>query len=40
MGTGWKDDGAVQISWGLSYISQRYGNPTKARDYWEVHKCY
>ena len=31
-GANWRDDAAVQIDWGLSYIAQRYGNPSKA---WE-----
>ena len=34
MGPGWQDDGAVQIDWGLSYIAQRYGSPTKALSEW------
>lgn len=29
-GARWKDDGAVQIDWGLSYIAQRYGTPSNA----------
>lgn len=29
-GARWKDDAAVQIDWGLSYIAQRYGTPSKA----------
>lgn len=29
-GANWRDDAAVQIDWGLSYIAQRYGNPSKA----------
>lgn len=31
-GANWRDDAAVQIDWGLSYIAQRYGSPSKA---WE-----
>ena len=31
-GSNWKHDAAVQIDWGLSYISGRYGSPMKA---WE-----
>ncbi|MCI1935601.1 MAG: G5 domain-containing protein [Bifidobacteriaceae bacterium] len=36
MGTGWKDDAAVQIRWGLSYIKNRYdyGSPCKALAKW------
>ncbi|MCI1634798.1 ubiquitin-like domain-containing protein [Bifidobacterium sp.] len=40
MGTGWKDDGAVQIDWGLGYIASRYGSPTQAKAYWLIHKWY
>ncbi|KAB8287300.1 lytic transglycosylase [Bifidobacterium ramosum] len=29
-GTDWKNDAAVQIDWGLYYIAQRYGTPSKA----------
>lgn len=31
-GTNWRNDAAVQIDWGLSYIAGRYGSPMKA---WE-----
>jgi hypothetical protein len=36
MGTGWQDDAAVQIRWGLSYIKNRwdYGSPCKALQMW------
>lgn len=40
MGTGWRDDGAVQINWGLAYIAQRYGTPTGAKQYWLSHGWY
>ena len=30
MGAGWQTDYKVQINWGLSYIKNRYGNPTNA----------
>ena len=29
-GAAWRDDAAVQIDWGLSYIAGRYGNPSGA----------
>ncbi|MDG5966488.1 G5 domain-containing protein, partial [Bifidobacterium bifidum] len=31
-GANYRDDGAVQIDWGLAYIARRYGSPSKA---WE-----
>ncbi|MFT8856710.1 G5 domain-containing protein [Bifidobacterium aquikefiri] len=40
MGTGWQDDGAVQIDWGLSYFAQRYGTPLKAKAYWLANGNY
>ncbi len=29
-GERWRDDAAVQIDWGLNYIKQKYGSPSKA----------
>lgn len=29
-GANWRDDGAIQINWGLNYIAQRYGSPSAA----------
>lgn len=29
-GAAWRDDAAIQIDWGLSYIAGRYGNPSGA----------
>ncbi|CCY96132.1 putative uncharacterized protein [Bifidobacterium longum CAG:69] len=29
-GANYRDDAAVQIDWGLWYIAQRYGSPSKA----------
>ena len=29
-----------QIRWGLSYIQQRYGNPTNAYSFWRSHNWY
>ena len=40
MGYGWLDDGAVQIDAGLKYIAQRYGNPTKAWNFWQANQWY
>ncbi|KAA8821092.1 aggregation-promoting factor C-terminal-like domain-containing protein [Bifidobacterium vespertilionis] len=40
MGYGWQDDGAVQIDWGLNYIAQRYGTPSKAWAFWQQKKWY
>ena len=30
MGPGWQNNASVQISWGLGYIAERYGNPCGA----------
>lgn len=40
MGTGWHDNAAVQISWGLSYIRQVYGSPSNAWRIWQIRKWY
>ncbi|RSX57445.1 G5 domain-containing protein [Bifidobacterium samirii] len=29
-GADWRDDAAIQIDWGLAYIAERYGSPSKA----------
>ncbi|MBW3537917.1 hypothetical protein KY386_00315 [Candidatus Parcubacteria bacterium] len=29
-----------QIEWGLSYIANRYGNPTNAWRHWQKHRWY
>lgn len=29
-----------QIDWGIKYIKGRYGTPTKAWNFWQVHKWY
>lgn len=39
-GANWKDDGAVQIDWGLNYIAGRYGNPSAAWKYWNENNWY
>ena len=39
-GANWRDDAAVQIDWGLNYIAQRYGNPTKAWEHSEQYGWY
>jgi uncharacterized protein YabE (DUF348 family) len=40
MGTGWQDDAAVQIRWGLGYIKSRYGTPCGAWGYWQANGWY
>ncbi|MBW3092775.1 G5 domain-containing protein [Bifidobacterium sp. 82T10] len=39
-GADWKNDAAVQIDWGLSYIAQRYGTPSKAWEHSEKEGWY
>ncbi len=31
---------AGQITWGLGYIASRYGNPTNAWHFWQIHHWY
>lgn len=40
MGAGWQDDPVVQISWGLRYIRDRYGNPYGAFMHWRSENWY
>lgn len=40
MGAGYRDDAAVQIDWGLSYIAGRYGSPSQAKQWWLQHNWY
>lgn len=39
-GADWRNDAAIQISWGLNYISERYGSPSKARAWWNKYHWY
>ncbi|MFR0568583.1 G5 domain-containing protein [Bifidobacterium apri] len=39
-GANWKDDGAVQIDWGLYYITIRYGKPSVAWQHWKDYNWY
>jgi hypothetical protein len=36
MGFGWQNDPAVQIRWGLRYIKDRYGSPSRALAAWQA----
>jgi uncharacterized protein YabE (DUF348 family) len=40
MGPGWRTSAKVQISWGLSYIADRYDTPCGAWSYWQSHNYY
>lgn len=39
-GVDWHDNAATQIKWGLDYIKQRYGSPTRAKAFWQSHHWY
>jgi hypothetical protein len=39
-GSGWRNDPAVQIAWGLGYISRIYSNPCSAWNFWQMHQWY
>ncbi|WP_291531189.1 CHAP domain-containing protein [Bifidobacterium sp. UBA4282] len=39
-GDDWKDNAATQIKWGLDYIADRYGSPSKAKKFWLSHNWY
>ncbi|MEP6599304.1 MAG: ubiquitin-like domain-containing protein [Actinomycetota bacterium] len=36
----WQTNPATQITWGLGYISGRYGTPCGAWDFWQAHNWY
>lgn len=37
---GGTSDAGAQISWGLSYIKARYGDPVKTKAFWQSHHWY
>jgi len=39
-GADWRTNAATQIKWGLGYIAERYGTPTKAQQFWKAHNWY
>ncbi|WAX80329.1 lytic transglycosylase domain-containing protein [Streptomyces sp. KMM 9044] len=39
-GSDWKTNPATQISWGLSYMNERYGSPCAAWDFWQANNWY
>lgn len=39
-GANWRDDGAIQIQWGLNYIYQTYGDPSTAWRIWQTRSWY
>ena len=39
-GSDWKTNYVTQINWGLSYIKGRYGNPSKAWQFFQKKKWY
>jgi uncharacterized protein YdbL (DUF1318 family) len=39
-GADWQTNPATQITWGLSYIANAYGNPCSAWAFWQTHYWY
>ena len=39
-GADWRTNAATQITWGLSYIANAYGNPCTAWSFWLSHNWY
>lgn len=39
-GPNWESNATTQITWGLGYISGRYGTPCGAWDFWQAHNWY
>ncbi|MCA9348852.1 DUF348 domain-containing protein [Candidatus Saccharibacteria bacterium] len=40
MGPGWESDPAVQIRWGINYMTSRYGSPCGAWAFWSANNWY
>lgn len=39
-GKDYKTNFKTQVKWGLNYIKNRYGSPTKAWEFWQTHHWY
>ncbi|MFF4529229.1 tape measure protein [Streptomyces sp. NPDC001407] len=39
-GSDWRDNATTQIRWGLGYIGERYGDPSKAYSFWKRNNWY
>ena len=39
-GADWRTNAMTQISWGLSYVGARYGDPCRAWSFWQAHHWY
>ncbi|MFL6051712.1 MAG: lytic transglycosylase domain-containing protein [Actinoallomurus sp.] len=40
VGPDWRTNAITQITWGLSYIGSRYGDPCRAWGWWQAHHWY
>jgi hypothetical protein len=40
VGPDWRTNAITQITWGLSYVGSRYGDPCRAWGWWQVHHWY
>jgi hypothetical protein len=39
-GADWRNNAMTQITWGLSYVGARYGDPCRAWSFWQAHHWY
>lgn len=39
-GPDWQNNAMTQITWGLGYVAERYGNPCDAWSFWQAHHWY
>ncbi|WP_433344300.1 transglycosylase SLT domain-containing protein [Streptomyces sp. CA-253872] len=39
-GADWHENAGTQIKWGIQYMTERYGSPAAAWDFWQAHHWY
>ncbi|EFK99447.1 secreted protein [Streptomyces sp. SPB78] len=39
-GADWHENAGTQVKWGIQYMTERYGSPAAAWDFWQAHHWY
>ncbi|MEU6442706.1 transglycosylase SLT domain-containing protein [Streptomyces sp. NPDC047046] len=39
-GADWHENAGTQVKWGIHYMTERYGSPAAAWDFWQAHHWY
>ncbi|NEA43300.1 transglycosylase SLT domain-containing protein [Streptomyces sp. SID11385] len=39
-GADWHENAGTQVKWGIQYMTERYGSPAAAWDFWQTHHWY